>query len=99
MGQTTIPSEAQSGQVTVDPPAHRASRDDVLLLLDAVIADLDYIVERNRHPRRLPAADPAATVAGQMRTLNRHTDRFSVGVQGCLDAVAEAIERAARRGL
>lgn len=85
--------------MTITPPAQRASLDDVLLLLCAVIADLDYIVDLNRCPGRLPASDPAASVAGQIRTLNRNADRFTVAVQGCLDALAEAIEQAAARGL
>lgn len=74
------------------------TREDVLLLLDAVIADLEHVRDRNTVRGRLPAPRPAEAIAGQLRTVSRDTDDFTRAVQACLDAVADAIERAAERG-
>ena len=79
-------------------PASAPSVADVLLLLDAVIDDLMVVRDRNSRPGRLAGPDVAASVAGQIRMLNGDCDPFSLGVRGCLDAVAGGLEAAARQG-
>ena len=76
---------------------HTPTAADVLLLLDAVIDDLMVVRDRNSRPGRLAGPDVAASIAGQIRTLNGDCDPFSLGVRGCLDAVAGGLEAAARQ--
>ena len=77
---------------------HTPNAADVLLLLDAVIDDLAHIRDRNSCPGRLAGPDVVASIAGQIRMLNGDGDPFSLGVRGCLDAVAGGLEAAARQG-
>jgi len=98
--QTTPRTEADAWLMTpeIESVAAPLATEEVLLLLDAVIADLTHIRDRNLCPSRLSGASPAATIAGQIRHLNRRTDPFTMAVRGCLAAVADAVEEAARRG-
>ena len=64
-------------------------QEDVLLLLTAVIADLDIVADELKARE---VAKPASWAAHRLRTLNIRTGSFDLAVRQALEDVATALQ-------
>jgi hypothetical protein len=66
-----------------------ALQEDVLLLLTAVIADLQIVADQLRTRE---VADPASWTAHRLRTMNQHSGEFDLAVKQVLEGVARSLQ-------
>lgn len=63
-------------------------QEDVLLLLMAVIADLEIVADQLRSRQ---VSDPASWTAHRIRTMNQGSGEFDLAVKRALEGVAQSL--------